>query len=457
MHFSVKLNLFLILFVSLNLAPPIAEADFKLENWKYFRDITLPLDFKNSGYIGIPIPEEIFGNASKDLKDLRIIRDNLQEEPYKLEISKEIIDRELHPAKIDDKGYIPGGLSWVILDLGQNGVLHNEIEILTQSQEFSQEARISTSRDNETWIQIHKEIIFDFNLPGEKPDSKFSTIQYPESTSRYIRVSFREQWAAIPNIVRTEYLSLFRESSKGSSPTINLSGTIVAHSRTILPEEVEYSIGTTFEIEEEGSQSTKILIDLGKNNKPSHRLAIDTSQTNFFRDVTLEASNDLDFWTTVIMHGTFYSFDIGTQQAKQLILNFPETDSRYLRLTIRDGDNAPLEDSKELRIWGAERRIIFFADPGSNYKFYYGNLTVESPNYDIERFLPAFARATHPLASVKPEQPNDEFEAPLVPHTERYPWLLGAVVGIASIILGFLTLRVLRKSSNKLDSPEESP
>ena len=60
-------------------------ADFSFGEWKYFRDITLPLGLENRGLVEVGIDKEIFGDALEGLADLRIVeKSTSQEVPYKL-------------------------------------------------------------------------------------------------------------------------------------------------------------------------------------------------------------------------------------------------------------------------------------------------------------------------------------------------------------------------------------
>jgi hypothetical protein len=225
----------------------------------------------------------------------------------------------------------------------------------------------------------------------------------------------------------------------------------ISHTAISSIHEIEYPVESTVNMKTLGNKSTQLLLDLKSENRPSHRLSIDTSESHFFRDVILEESSDLDFWNPIVPNGTFYSLEAGGYQDSKLSLYYPETDSRYFRLTIMDGDNLPLEGVNNIRIWGAERKAIFFAHPNSNYKFYYGNDTAQAPTYDIEQFFSSTGGIPLFEAFFNSEVENNKFQDLRKPLTERYPWLLGTLVGIASIILASLSLKVFRKSNEAVD------
>ena len=86
LSFYAKLSLFIFILITLTIPTQISTADFTLERWKYSRELTLPQELTSSSFIVLPIPGQLFEKAGQGLNDLRIIRDNLHEEPYKLEV-----------------------------------------------------------------------------------------------------------------------------------------------------------------------------------------------------------------------------------------------------------------------------------------------------------------------------------------------------------------------------------
>ena len=440
-------------------------ADFTLERWKYFREVRVTEDLTSPSFVGIPIPNQLFGNAAQGLKDLRIIKDNFHEEPYKLDISQETVHRKPYPTRIQSVGgsHSTTSSSWVILDLGIDGILHNEVDIRTSTEVSPNDPFktihfiISASSNNTEWTQIHQGVIFNWSAYNDG-DSKQSLIRYPDSTSRYLRV-FLIPYGAFDELeISRSYRvmdSFFPDKSNGTDtpPLLDpfVGGASISHTTISSIHEIEYPVELTVKYNTLENKSTQIVLKLKSENHPSHRLSIDTSERFFFRDVTLEESNDMDSWNPIVPNGTLYSLEAGTYQESKLSLNYPETDSKYFRLTIVDGDNLPLEGVNNIRIWGAERKAIFFAHPNSNYKFYYGNDTAHLPTYDIERFFSSTGGIPLFQAFIDAEVENKKFQYLRKPITERYPWLLGTLVGIASIILAFLSLKVFRKSNEEVD------
>ena len=461
LSFYVKLFLLISILTFFIVPLPIANAEFTSERWKYSRELRIPKGLASSSFVAMPIPSQLFEKAGEGLSDLRIIKDNLHEEPYKLEISQETAHRNSYTHTIQSVAESESS-SWIIFDMGVHGIFHNEVNIETSPRVFPGQPfgtilfNLSTSVDQKQWKQIQEGVII--NWPSENREiPKRTLIRYPISTSRFLRVFLLPFGAHegieaenLKGIISSSFLKKedFRKPPPLPSPVLSAS---IGHTEIYPLSEIKYPTRATIEFEETQNRSTKIVLDLGAVNKPSQRISVRTSQKHFFRDVILEESNDLDFWTTIISDGTLFSVEAGQYQQSKLSLNYPESHSRYLRLTILDRDNLPLEGMTQIKVWGAERKLFFYADPESNYKLYYGNDTAQAPIYDIERFFSPTGGIPLLEATFGPEMENSEFETPREALTERYPWLLGMLVGIASIILGIISLKALRKSSEKAE------
>ena len=51
-------------------------------------------------------------------------------------------DRRSFPVSIRDLGFLPGQYSSLVADLGQGGLIHNEIEVFTSSQNFQRDVTV---------------------------------------------------------------------------------------------------------------------------------------------------------------------------------------------------------------------------------------------------------------------------------------------------------------------------
>ena len=84
------------------------------------------------------------------------------EVPYQVVVERGRQQRQSFATSIRDLGHIPGQYSSFVVDLGRNGTLHNEIEILTDSRSFQRAVTVEGSTAA-AWSVLQQESrIFDF-------------------------------------------------------------------------------------------------------------------------------------------------------------------------------------------------------------------------------------------------------------------------------------------------------
>jgi hypothetical protein len=70
---------------------------------------------------------------------------------------------------------------------------------------------------------------------------------------------------------------------------------------------------------------------------------------------------------------------------------------------------------------------------------YLGNAKARRPSYD-------FAQAATSEATLGIAEANAELRTPQAPFSERKPWVLNAILGIAVAVMVFITYRFARKA-----------
>lgn len=414
------------------LASSNAAADFSQSNWRYVKDIILPSGLQPDGLVELAPDYEVFAGAAQGLADLRIIAYENEETPYKLEISKAERERTSLPVSLRDKGYVPGSYNLFTADLGQAGILHNEIEFQTPSSNFRRTAIVETSNDGTTWMKIVEQIVYDFTVKERSFTTRDTRVRYPESTARYLRVKIIDD---------------------GEGP-LEITGATVFFVKETPAREIPWPASILGISRDADQRTTNVEVDLGTPGLPSYRLAISVSDVNFYREVTLEASNDREQWRTVVGRADIYAFDTPKFVGKSLVITYPETASRYLRLVIHDEDSPPLT-VQGVNVWGLQRRLVFAANPQQTYKLYYGNSTAQQPSYDIERIFPYLATEKLPEAKLSPQTTNPSFVEEKPPVSERFPWLFPAVVAVAAAVVALLLIGIFRQARKVLPPPKQ--
>ncbi len=406
-------------------------AAFPLRDWHYVKAITLPADLQHEGLVEFVPDREVFAGSAAGLADLRIIADEDMEVPYKLEVSKAERQQSSFDVVLRDKGYIPGRHTTFIADLGRAGILHNEIEFQTPSINFRRTAVVETSNDGTTWAKVAEQTVYDFTVKERKFTTRDTGVRYPDSTARYLRVKVADDGGPVEITNATVFF--VKETMADEIPW---PASIVGTSR-------DTDRGTSL-----------VEVDLGTLGIPSYRLAVEVTEVNFYREVTLETSTDQKEWRTILSRSDIYAYDTPKFVGSNLIISYHETASRYLRLVIHDEDSPPL-NVQDVKVWGLRRRLVFSADPRRSYQLYYGNVEASRPSYDIERVFPYLVTEELPEARLGPQAANPYFVEKKPPLSERFPWLFPTVITVAAVLVAILLLGILRQARKILPPPAQ--
>ena len=414
-----------------------AGADFSLKDWSRVKSISLPDGFPDGGLVEVTPDAEVFDAAARRLVDLRVIQGKEQEVPYQLLVERSTRERRPFPASVRDVGFVPGEYSSFVADLGQEGLLHNEIEILTGSENFQRDVMVEGSNDPATWAVLQEETkIFDFTLEERDFTSRLTRVRYPESTVRYLRV---------------------RIFDDGEKP-LDIAGASVFSVTETLAQETGYPATIIQRTEDSEKRRSLIVVDFGSKGLPTNSITIRTPQLNFYREITLEGTGDTpldtETWSLIQRSGVFYSYDTPKFVGDRLTLSYPETTFRYLRLTVHNEDN-PLLPIDGIEVFGVPRKLVFQAQPGTSYRLYYGNPDARPPSYELERILPFLETENLPQGTLGRETSNPAFELEEKeePFTERFAWLITATVVVAAVVIAFLLFGVVRKARKVLPPP----
>lgn len=415
-----------------------AAADYAGEEWRFFKPISLPSGTGAETLVEIVPDREVFAHALDGLADLRVIEGASETEvQYKLLVERGEQRRGSISVTVRDLGHVPGDRTSFVADLNQQGVLHNEIEIRTSSRNFQRQVVVEGSQDAVAWAVLEaKAQIFDFTISERNFTTRDTRVRYPPSTARYLRISI----------------------INAAEPPLEIAGAVAYFAQELAPQETEFAVSVIRREEDSEASETLVVLDLGSQGLPTNRLVMATSQDNFYREVSLEGSNDAATWTPVQRAATLYAYNTPLFVGSELSVRYPEVGFRYFRLIIANEDNPPLPIDG-VRAHGFLRKLIFAADAGSTYRLYYGNEAARAPSYELERVFPYLVTENLPEAQLGVHSSNPLFmepAPPTVPFTERYPWLLPTVVAMAALLIGLFLASLLRQIRKVLPPPPAS-
>ena len=413
------------------LAPLIALADFSEREWRFEKAVLLPPDVVQGSLVEVAPDADVYARAAARLADLRVVEGS-REVPYKLLIERGDRRRSAMPVTVRDRGQVPGESTSFVADLGREGVLHNEIEVLTPSRNFQRAAVVEGSRDGLDWAVLESGgQIFDFTIEERGFTQRYTRVRYPASTARYLRVRIVDD----------------------GEPALEVTGAVAHYAQELPPRETERRAAITGRVEDEDDQRTLLVFDLGAPGFPTSRIEVSTPQQNFYRQVVVEGSANAESWTRVQSSAILYSFDTPRFVGANLSVGYPESTYRYYRLTVLNEDNPPLPVTGA-SAYGFLRKLISEASPGGDYRLYYGSEGAKAPSYELERIFPYLVTENLPRASLGSHGPNPAYLGPSPPPvTERLPWLLPTVVALASLVIGVFLASLFRQLRRSLPPP----
>jgi len=189
---------------------------------------------------------------------------------------------------------------------------------------------------------------------------------------------------------------------------------------------------------EQRARTTVVELDLGLDGVPVDEVRLTTATARFERPVEVAESDDgTSFF--VLARGRIFRFD--DEAATSIPL---EAEQRYLRVTIDNGDDRPLEG---LSVSVARRSRAVLVDGGHGpLRLVYGNARVGSPDYDFAQLPTKSLDLDRVVAGrLGPERANDAFApADRRSFAARHPAVLQGALALAAFALlagGFLALR----------------
>lgn len=383
-------------------------ADFDVQRWQFRR----PIEMKEAAAVAvISVDDSMYRDSRARLRDLRIIRAG-SETPYQLRtMSGSQEEVELRPTLLN-KAVVPSVGLQAVLDLNGNRQ-HNRLRLATGQRNFKETIRVETSDDGRNWaLVLNDGLIFD--ISREDRNVSDLTVEYPVSTRRYLRLT-------IPG---------------WDNPTYLQSAWLTYHEEVDAVRDVMAAL-TPVMSETSKAGMSSILFDVRFEGLPYDRLDVSIGPGLFSRDVEVFVSNDRNAW----------SFAGGgvllrTAERTQLSIQIPEQWSRYIKLSIFNGDDPPLP-VRGITLQGFRRTVQFPAIAAGPYWLYLGNAAAKEPTYDFARLTPVVSDAK--VVSLGRSENNQQYRAPAMPWTDRYPYLLYAILIGAVAIMGYITWRFLTK------------
>jgi hypothetical protein len=383
-----------------------------LARWQWYHPIPAPPRGKLADFV---VPPSVFGRSQPQLADLRLIDSQERPVPYALRIRTPVNTQDpITSVKSFDRVTHADRSGSLTLDLGANFPEHNEVEVQVAGRAYARPLVVEGSDDGKTWVRLlHGVHLVRLQVAGRWVEEK--RFRYAPSRLRYVRVRV---W---PDRV------LEKDEPEITSARIFRSVTVPGEENTI-----PATLQSREPVRQTGIYASAWRIDLGADNVPCSKLILQIDDEEFVRHYTLEQL-PREGQPTLIATGELRRHR--DKPAGPLEVTFPEMQVRRLRLTVMDDRNPPLQLTA-VKASAAARQIVFAPPPGGGpLRLYSGNPKANAPNYDFAATLPALIEPPPVRVQVGEPEDNPKYVPEPKPWTERWPYLVDSVLGVASAVL----------------------
>jgi hypothetical protein len=382
----------------------VAAADVDETQFRYERPLTAPA--------GAPVRFEpdarMYGHTRADFPDLRILDADGEQVPWRPEPKPAAVPQQSVP--LVARGRRDGTVT-VVLDRGPVRPVIDRIELTVPDRVFVGEVAVQGSNTGAEGSYARLSTTPIYSVRGAVA-ARSTTAVFPATDFRYL-------------LVQATGVSQISGASVSRDPERPPLEPVEAQTRR-----------------RERERTTVVRLDLGFANVPVDSLRLRTRTPRYVRQMTVEGSNDGRRFTP-----------LGSGQ----IARFPGVDlstvavfarHRHLRVTIQNGDDAPLA-ALTVTPEAQPRPLLLAGGHRPPFRLLYGGATVAAPAYDFAQLPPAatgFERAR--AGTLGSERANELFEAPVTADTrtffERYDRLIDGALVLAVFVVaagGLLALR----------------
>ncbi|WP_437562352.1 DUF2339 domain-containing protein [Sorangium sp. So ce542] len=375
------------------------------------------------------------------LADVRIAGPDGAEVPYVLREAGAAPSSGRIAATMLDPGVDAAGVAHATWALDAPGTRHCRVELSVLGSSFLREARVDTGADPRSLSEVARGA-YVYRIPQGAEAVEHLSVAYPLSRAALVRIRLVPERAPAP----------------GAAADVRITGGAVACEPPAAAEKAALLPLAIVETRRDvDAQATLVTLDAGADGAPLHAVLLDVATPEFSRRVDVASTTYRAVWPAVgsgHIHRIRPRGESGPALASTRIPLSP-TRKRFLRLTIHDGDSAPLSLSGaqgEVRA----REIVFRAAQPGPHRLYIGDALGQRPRYDLGDVLDRVERERPPAtARLGAAQANPGFGAAPVardlPFTERHRAPIGAALALGLLALAAWAARLLRRGAEPPD------
>ncbi len=385
--------------------------------------------------------------AEELLADVRIAGPDGAEVPYVLREAGAAPSSGRIAATMLDPGVDAAGVAHATWALDAPGTRHCRIELSVLGSSFLREARVDTGADPRSLSEVARGAHV-YRIPRGSEAVEHLSVAYPLSRAALVRVRLVPDGAP----------------ARGAAADVRITGGTVACEPPAAAQKAALLPLAIIETQRDSdAQATHVTLDAGADGAPLQAILLDVATPEFSRRVDVASTTYRAVWPSVgsgRIHRVRPLGESGPALASTRVPLSP-TRKRFLRLTIHDGDSAPLSLSGaqgEVRA----REIVFRAGQPGPHRLYLGDPLGQRPSYDLADVLDSVEREHAPAAArLGAAQANPSFGAARLardlPFTERHRAPIGAALVLGLLALSAWAARLLRQGARPPDNEPVPP
>jgi Protein of unknown function (DUF3999) len=289
----------------------------------------------------------------------------------------------------------------------------NTMHLKFDNKNFDWRIRLEGSFNQNEWFTL----LDNYRIVGisnSETDYQFTKLSFKEATYRFWRVRINS--ALQPQVASAElYKNIKTEIKYKNYNTQNL------------------------DIQQlKSEKQTVVFLDL-KQAVPISFLKINIKDTlDYVRRLTVEYRNDDNSPRPIWMDATTGSLS----SLSDNIFEFNKIKTKHLKITIRNGDNQPLNIG-DIEVKGIPTELVARFTESANYYFFYGKKSIAPPQYDIENFRKNIPKDLTSLTFGKEETNDNTVLKPSESFFKNKLWLWGIML-IIMLALGYQTMKMMK-------------
>lgn len=396
------------------LCPGLAYGAADLASYKFNTSVNVNLNTKTD-FVLLRLEQKILDTFTQTDENIRIYA-NKKELGYlnvTLNYEKWMQNKESGTFSVINKGLTDDDYSFTIIVPESLTGKDLDYSFELNKNKYMINAQVFGSNSLEDWQLVQEETLYGI-------DYKHCSFKIPNINYKYLKIAYKQDSKEPLELTNAKYSYIDNGYISPVISEINQDTKI----QTV-------NFNTVNE-----SKKTAVSVDLGSKHILTNKLLVNTADRNFYREALLESSNDNKNWQVITR-----TFIYNNDKCNKTDMEYNLTGGRYLRLTILNEDNAPLNIEK-IEIQKAPYLVLVnVTDLGNDFPLdvYWGSESLAKPQYDIEKLISAQSDKGCPLIKIDSYRTNPLFQDKQLPLSERFPWLLPVslfgLIALAGIIL----------------------